>query len=239
LVSERRIKYLKIYASALNRVNTERNKGITAFGIVDRDALMKEEKWELWWETDDQQFKQAKPFGNYILVLQRWELENYLLSPEELEIVLYDKELRSPKKIDVVIKDLLKKAEDLKVLSAAMILSNENGYRFPKSFGSKNGKVGTGEVLQNNVESHLSKHIQFNQSNQQFTTYIQKIEAFAEGNTEPTKQRWERLNRLLDGKLTLQRLDLSNERGYLATHIRIKNHIDPELMTYIEELKPV
>jgi hypothetical protein len=77
LVSERRIKYLKIYASALNRVNTERNKGITAFGIVDRDALMKEEKWELWWETDEQQFKQAKPFGDYILVLRRWEIENF------------------------------------------------------------------------------------------------------------------------------------------------------------------
>jgi hypothetical protein len=62
------------------------------------------------------------------------------------------------------------------------------------------------------------------------TTYIQKIETFAEGNTEPTRQRWERLNRLLDGKRTLQRLDLfktrvGDRRGDLARHIRINNNI--------------
>jgi hypothetical protein len=217
----------------ISRVKTERDKGITAFGIVDRDALMREEKWDLWWEIDDQQFKQAKPFGDYILVLRRWELENYLLSPEELEIVLADKEFRSLKNIDVVIKELLKKAEDLKILSAAMIISHENGQTFPSGFGLKK----TGEALQQEVKNHLSQSIS---SNVQLTSYIQKIEAFAEG--KPTRQRWERLNRLLDGKRTLQRLDLfktrvGDRRGDLARHIRINNNIDPELTAYVEEIK--
>ncbi|MEN8219644.1 MAG: hypothetical protein ABFS56_25490 [Pseudomonadota bacterium] len=223
----------------INRVKNERDKGITAFGIVDRDALMREEKWELWWEIDEQQFKQAKPFGDYILVLRRWELENYLLSPEELEIVLSDKEFRSIKKIDVVIEDLLKKAEDLKILSAAMIISHENGHTFPSGFALKK----TGEELQKEVNNHLLNYISFKVS-QQVTTYIQKIEAFAEGNTEQTRQRWERLNRLLDGKRTLQRLDLfktrlGDRRGDLARHIRINNNIDPELTAYVEEIKQV
>ena len=191
----------------INRVKNERDKGITAFGIVDRDALMREGKWELWWEIDVQQFKQAKPFGDYILVLRRWEIENYLLSPEELEIVLSDKELRSPKNLNVVIEELLKKAEDLKVLSAAMIISHENGHPFSTGFGLKQ----TGEKLKNKVENHLSNYINSNVS-QELTNYIQKIEAFAENNTEPTKQRWERINRLLDGKRTLQRLDLFKTR---------------------------
>ncbi len=224
----------------INRVETERNKGITAFGIVVRDTLMIEEKWDLWWEIDDQQFKQAKPFGDYILVLRRWEVENYLLSPEELETVLSDKEFRSPKNIDVVIQNLLKETEDLKVLSAAMILSHKNGHTFPNGFGLKK----TAEVLQKEVKCHLSNHLKSNQVSQQLTSYIHKIEAFAEGNTEPTRQRWERLNRLLDGKRTLQRLDLfktrvGDRRLDLARHIRINNNIDPELTAYIEEIKPV
>jgi len=226
-------------SQVISRVKTERNKGITAFGIVDRDTLMKEEKWELWWEINDQQFKQAKPFGDYILVLRRWELENYLLSPEELEIVLSDKEFRSPKKIDVVIQNLLKEAEDLKVLSAAMILSYQNGHAFSTGFGLKM----TGEILKQQVKTHLLTHIQSNDMSQQLTSYIQKIEAFAEGNTEP-RQRWERLNRLLDGKRALQRLDLfktrvGDRRGDLARHIRINNNIDPELTSYVEEIKHI
>ncbi|MCK5523763.1 MAG: DUF4435 domain-containing protein [Thiomargarita sp.] len=223
----------------INRVNTERDKGISAFGIVDRDALMRKEKWDLWWEIDDQQFKQAKPFGDYILVLRRWEIENYLLSPEELEIVLSDKEFRPLKNIDLVIQNLLKEAEDLKVLSAAMILSHENGHTFSLGFGLKD----TGEALQKEVKNHLSNHIKSKLS-LQLTSYIQKIEAFAEGNTKPTRQRWERLNRLLDGKRTLQRLDLfksrvGERRGDLARHLRINNNIDSELMAYIKEIKQV
>lgn len=64
----------------INQVDKDRKRGITAFGIVDRDILMKQGMWDLWWEIDDQQFEQAKPFGDYILVLRRWELENYLLA---------------------------------------------------------------------------------------------------------------------------------------------------------------
>jgi len=49
---------------------------------------------------------------------------------------------------------------------------------------------------------------------------------------------------LLDGKRTLQRLDLfktrvGDRRADLARHIRINNNIDPELTAYIEEMKRV
>ncbi|HIE02422.1 MAG TPA: DUF4435 domain-containing protein [Thiotrichaceae bacterium] len=177
----------------INRVKSERDKGMSAFGIVDRDILMKKEKWDLWWEIDDQKFKQAKPFGDYIFVLRRWEIENYLLSPEELEIVLSDKAFRSRQEIEVVIQNLLKEAEDLKVLSAALIISHQYGQTFSTGFGFKK----TGEVLQKQVENHLSTQIQSNDMSQQLINYVQKIEAFAEGNNELTRKRWERLNRML------------------------------------------
>ena len=80
---------------------------------------------------------------------------------------------------------------------------------------------------------------------QQLINEVQnKIEAFAEDNIESTRQRWERLNRVLEGKCALQRLDLfktrtGDRRGELARHIRINNNIDPELTAYVEELKQV
>jgi hypothetical protein len=153
----------------INQVDKDRKRGITAFGIVDRDILMKQGMWDLWWEIDDQQFEQAKPFGDYILVLRRWELENYLLSPEELEIVLSDKEFRAARDINVVLEKLLEEAENLKILSAAMILSHKHGHAFSTGFGL--GK--TGKALKDEVQHHLSAHLNVDVGNQ-LTTYIQK-----------------------------------------------------------------
>lgn len=222
----------------IQQVNKERKKGITAFGIVDRDILMQQKEWDLWWKADDQQFEQAKPFGDYILVLRRWELENYLLSPEELEIVLSDKEFRSARNINLVLENLLEEAENLKVLSAAMILSQEYGHTFSTGFGL----CKTGEALKYAVQHHLSTHINTDASNE-LTAYIQKITNFAPDNPALAPQHhWERINRLLDGKITLQRLDLfktraGDRRGDLARHIRINNKIDPELTGYVEKFK--
>ncbi len=221
----------------INCVNKEREKGIPAFGIVDRDILMTQ--GELWWEVDDQKFKEMKPFGDYIFVLRRWEIENYLLCPKELEIVLSDKAFRSVRKDKEVLEELFKEAENLKLLSAATILFSEQGQTLNKGVGFGQ----SGQKLKNAVEKYLSNHLSPEVCDK-LSAYLQKIEEFAQGETTPTRQRWERLNRLLDGKRTLQRLDLlhtregkNDQRATLARHIRINNQIDPELKNYIEELK--
>jgi len=223
----------------INQVNKEREKGIPAFGIVDRDILMTQKKWHLWWEVDDQKFQETKPFGDYIFVLRRWEIENYLLGPKELEIVLSDKAFRSPRKDNEVVQQLLNEAENLKVLSAATILSSEHGQALNKGVGFGQ----SGQKLKDAVEKYLSNHLSPDICDK-LSVYIQKIEHFAQGHTTQTIQRWERLNRLLDGKRTLQRLDLlhtregkNDQRATLARHIRINNQIDPELKNYVEELK--
>ena len=74
----------------IQRVEADRDKNITAFGLVDRDTLLNRKNWTLWWETDDSCLAEARPFGDYIRILCRWELENYLLSPKELETLLAD-----------------------------------------------------------------------------------------------------------------------------------------------------
>lgn len=64
-----------------------RSSGIAAFGIVDRDVLLGDGHWTLWWSIDDAAFQSARPYGDWIRVLLRWELENYLLDPDAMAYV--------------------------------------------------------------------------------------------------------------------------------------------------------
>lgn len=67
------------------KVREERRTGVQAFGIVDRDAVQSKCLWDLVWETDDDTFAKAYPFGEYIRVTLYWELENYLIEPDAIE----------------------------------------------------------------------------------------------------------------------------------------------------------
>lgn len=71
--------------AVIRAVGEERKAGNPAWGIVDRDAVMSQDKWELVHEIDDEVFERAKPFGPQIKVLRRWEMESYLIEGEVLE----------------------------------------------------------------------------------------------------------------------------------------------------------
>ncbi len=221
----------------IRRVEFDRNKGVNAFGIVDRDALLRNNYWDAWWERDDDIFMVQNPWGEYVKVLKRWEVENYLLTPGELEIVLADKELRSIRNNEEVLEEIIQKAQDAKVLSAAIILCHENGAHFPIGFGSH--QTGT-ELLEETAE-YLEKNC-LNSTHQDLNKYMDKIEAFSEGSTAIDKKRWERLNRILDGKCMLRRMQLygksfTDRRGDLARHIRINGKIDREIVSIVSVFK--
>ena len=63
------------------------------YGVVDRDALLNEISIHesLWWESDDDVFFSASPFGDRVFVLNRWELEYYLLHPKALAKRLHNR----------------------------------------------------------------------------------------------------------------------------------------------------
>ena len=69
--------------------------GINAFGLVDRDVLLSDQNWPLWWQEHDQIFLSARPYGDHIRVLLRWELENYLLEPDAMSIEANDERMTS------------------------------------------------------------------------------------------------------------------------------------------------
>ncbi|WP_298326362.1 DUF4435 domain-containing protein [Asticcacaulis sp.] len=62
----------------VNRLRRERVIYPKVFGLLDRDALKRDKKWSVLFETDDEAFAGATRVDG-LYVLTRWEIENYLL----------------------------------------------------------------------------------------------------------------------------------------------------------------
>jgi len=69
----------------VDNVKDFRLNGIPAFGLVDRDKLQADQKWELAWEADDAVFGAARPYGKHVWITRYWEIESYLIEPSVIE----------------------------------------------------------------------------------------------------------------------------------------------------------
>jgi len=190
------------------KVEDARSQRLNAFGIVDRDTLLSDGKTGIFWEIDDASFEAAQPY-DFIHVLRRWELENYLLRPEAFAAEVRRRDLRSQPLINS--QTLLNQHEEdligLTALTTFMMSQNEKS---PKpGFGLDS----SGQQLKEKIGTHLDNKLP-GKSYSDLETDIGKISSFHENHQEPDK-RWERLTRILDGKKTLSRIcdRLSKEHG--------------------------
>ena len=230
-------------SAVIRKVQQARNQQLIAFGIIDRDVLLADEKPEIFWETDDRRFDSATPYGDRIHVLRRWELENYLLKPEAFSAELACRVSRppSPKVSSEFLLDLEDDLVDVTALTTFMV---SKGKKSPKpGFGQDD----SGKKLRDAIESHLSNVIP-DTDYSHLSSDIDKIRAFSVSEQEFDK-RWERLTRLVDGKKALSRIcDYLNHkfnikslcpweemRGCLADKIASRKVIDDELLKVIED----
>jgi|GEM_PF-717889 len=229
------------------KVTRYREKNVTVFGIVDRDSLMKCNEWSSFWETDDQVFKNARPFGPFVRVLCRWELENYLLDPEGLEYILADCSKEAPrerrKKIQVI-RELLEVCHILMPVMAANVLFHENSTEaltmgFGLSFRNR------GE-LESEIEQQIMRNFQnqgqYQSSLEQYKNHLARVVAFAGSHPEGSEEKWLSLNRIIDGKRILKRLqhqyNLTEKLKYdLASRIKLGGRIDPEIKALVVSFK--
>jgi hypothetical protein len=139
--------------AVVRKVKEARNQQLTAFGIVDRDMLLSDDKPEIFWETNDTKFHTALPYGELIHVLGRWELENYLLKPEALSAEVARRVSRSPTPT-VNSGTLLDLEDDLVDVTALTTFMVGKQLKSPKpGFGQDR----SGQELRDDIESHLSK----------------------------------------------------------------------------------
>jgi hypothetical protein len=218
--------------------NTE--SGVSAFGVVDRDKLFTDKNWELLWETDDQKFRLAQPYGAEIHVLLRWELENYLLEPKAIHRVLTDAKHGQPAPIEAEIEqELLGHCDTLVPIMAASALLHDQGIDSP-------GDGYKADCDKPKIEQHLSQaylpsklnamsdwHKQF-LSNQSYVTNFDKP-------TASTSDRLSACLRIADGKRLIERIKAKHRiqaelRGFLSRSIKELGIVPTELSNFISEL---
>jgi len=228
------------------RVEEEASQDIKVHGIVDRDVLLSDtdaSNNDLFWETDDAIFHAAKPYGDNIHVLRRWELENYLLQPEAFTAVASVRISRPPIPV-ISVETFLDYAEDIVQVTALTTFLVSKGKKSPNpGFGIQS----SGSDLTKEINNYLKNHLA--EGNHDMSNHVEKIRTFEQSDSNP-EERWKSLSRILDGKKSLMRLcrylseSLQIEsirpweemRGCLADTIASKQKIDPELSELIERI---
>ncbi|TAN53713.1 MAG: hypothetical protein EPN21_00805 [Methylococcaceae bacterium] len=225
--------------AVINKVGVASDHKIPAFGIVDRDTLLADDRHDLFWEIDDQRFHQARPYGERIHVLRRWELENYLLKAEAISAVMSPRKLRPPIPQVSCIDLLDEYAADLVDLTALTTFKMAEKQNTPST---EFGKHVSGAALCQEIHDHLNKAIPA-KNYEDLEDDKAKILAFAENETDSVEH-WNKLSRILDGKKALSRIceGLSKKhgiaslkpwgemRGPLADKIASMDLIDIELI---------
>jgi len=216
-------------------VNHDRTNGIKAFGIVDRDIVMAESHWGLVWETDNSRFAQTMPFGSYIKVLNRWELENYLIDPQAVEEYLANHIGRKARNTQDVIKELLEHCDVLILHTAGNAASHSariNG--FTDGFTDSKDRIRVDQEIQQRFK-------QRDACQQDYLENIAKAKAF-DTPSAPDEQRLEKLLRIVCGKALLSRIkrqhNISHEiRFHLAAAIKRNNNVPSEISSYLDTFK--
>lgn len=232
--------------AVISKVEDSHEQDILAYGIVDRDVLLSDAKSDLFWETDDEKFHAAKPYGEKIYVLRRWELENYLLQPEAFDYEVSRRISCSPAP-DISAEIFLAQVDDIVKVTALTTYSVANGQKSPNTaFGTN---IPPGSDLTQEINKFLKKKFSASSASHDISIDVEKIRLFDQNDATPA-ERWERLSRILDGKKCLMRLcryiskslDLNSVdhweemRGCLANVIASKGCIDHELVSLIKDI---
>lgn len=190
------------------RVEEARARGLNdVWGIVDRDALASSNYWEAFFDCDDRSFTERKVFGEFILVLRCWEMENYLLHPEIIEQHLADIHGRSPRSPGEVVEELFEILCCKLPIVAANLLLNSQGQKGLKSdFGLG---VPCMELLET-VQQQLSK-IGLDDA---LENWLVRMNAFGSNEMPRSLEQWLAMLRIVDGKLLLK---------WLRHHFRIQD----------------
>ncbi len=219
----------------ISAVSEELQAGNAAWGIVDRDTVMSQDKWHLVDETNDSIFEANKPFGDNIKALCRWEMESYLVDGEALEYLRAGIAMNEPRPLPVVYQELLDHCQAL-VPHAAI-----NAVRH---FHRQKG-LGDGYTNRFSSRIHVDNDIQSTQLSNlpasaatEYAQRLAQVEAFDRSGW-PTEDRVNGLLRRVHGKAVLQRFWFANNiknvelDGLLAKRIEEKGRVPVEIESFI------
>jgi hypothetical protein len=224
--------------AVIHAVDEEMRSGNPAWGIVDRDAVMSEDRWDLVYETDDSHFDLSLPFGQRVKVLRRWEIESYLVDVDLLEQYRSELFMQAPRSSAEVWSELLADCQAL-IPHAALNAT----YHFYKKAGLGDGRTDSFKNRQEvevrlveNILTSLAKH--HSDCREMYAQHLSQVEAFdsTETSLEPRVQS---LLRRVHGKAILSRFKSRNQirddfRGQLAARIKAAGGVPEELSDFVQ-----
>lgn len=206
--------------AVLRKVKEAENQQLTAYGIVDRDKLLgDDDKQAIFWETDDNKFHAASPYGHNIHVLCRWEMENYLLKPEAFKAELQCR-ISNRSAPEITAETLLNHEDDLiKLTALSTVLANKSISAPDEGFG----RAYSGESLHAELKNYLSSS-KITIESSEFSKDMSRISAFT-SNEENPDVRWDKLSRILDGKRALHKFCSAFHREYKLEGFKFVNEV--------------
>lgn len=191
------------------RVQEDRNADIDAVGIVDRDALARESKWLGFFETDDAKLEALEPFGEGVMVLRCWEIENYLLHPRVVETFLSDELGKSERPLEKTLEGLFDIACRLIPILAADLILNQHGK------AQNQIQIGLGQTFED-IYKFVRRRIEDEiavQAAQDLDRFIEKLVVFSEDAEHRSLDHWLKLLRIVDGKRFIRWLCHQHQLG--------------------------
>jgi len=221
--------------AVVKAVTEERKSGNLAWGIVDRDTVMKDDIWSLVHETDDDTYERAKPYGPEVKALCRWEMENYLAIGEALEKCRAESQMQSERPAKIVYDELLDHCQALVPHAAANALFHKHKVR-----GLKDGFT---ELLARDDVDSLIRNTQLPKKLPQtplaeYDQQVENVDAFDIPGAD-AHRRVSSLLRRVHGKALLARFARSNSipgelKGQLANRIKELALVPEEIAAFVD-----
>lgn len=224
--------------AVIHAVDEERQSGNPAWGIVDRDAVMSADRWDLVHETDDSCFDRSLPFGHRVKVLRRWEMESYLIDGDLLEQYRSELLMEVPRSSADVWKELLDDCQALiphAALNAMHHVYKESGLGDGRTDSFKDRQDVEARLVVNILTSLASHHLDCHVI---YAKNLSQVEAF--DSTEASlESRVQSLLRRVHGKAVLSRFKNRHKikhdfRGLLAARIKAAERVPKELSDFVQ-----
>ncbi|MFZ3141965.1 hypothetical protein [Polaromonas sp.] len=224
--------------AVIEAVRTEVASGNPAWGIVDRDAVMSADRWDLVHEIDDSCFDSSLPFGQRVKVLRRWEMESYLVDGDLLEQHRSELLMQAPRSSAEVWGELLADCQAL-IPHAALNATHHDYKKSGLGDGCTDRFQDREEVESSFVENiliSLEKH--HLDCRDLYAQHLNQVAAF-DTTEAPLEPRVQSLLRRVHGKAVLSRFKSRHRirddfRGLLAARIKTAGRVPEELSDFVQ-----
>lgn len=207
------------------RLANERQHNSKVIGLLDRDALKREKRWNELFETDNDNFAIATRLDG-IYVLTRWEIENYLLDLTAVYRLFENWKSKVISSEEALLDMMIETALGELHVTAGWCTAHEHGFgesdELPACLDAK--------ALEAKVRQWIVSKAPGAEA--QYDEHLTKVKAFDPGIVAAKRERLDALLRMVDGKRFLHRL----RKNWLG----IKNDLDPagQLADNVGQQKP-